>query len=95
MVGSSTILEIVPAGAATILFLMHCDRLSESFNCTVTVDILRFFTAEFCRIARGDSVDALLVVYVVIPPCHICYLSNSLIGLNDRGNHHPRRCCLR
>jgi hypothetical protein len=46
------------------------DRLLESLNYTVPVNISRLFTAKFCRIARGDSVDALLVVYVVVPPRH-------------------------
>lgn len=80
MVGYSTILQITPAGAATILVVMRCDRLLKPFNCAVPVYILRLLTAELSRIARGDSVDALLVGYVVVPPCHGCYVSNLLMA---------------
>lgn len=70
MIGYSTILKIMPAAAARTLFVMHNSRLSKSFNCTVPVYISMLLAAEFCRIARGDSVYALLVVDVVAPPCH-------------------------
>ena len=62
------------------------DRLLESLNYTAPVNISRLSTAKFCRIARGDSVDPLLVVYVVVPPRHNQLSSNLSNGLNDRGN---------
>jgi hypothetical protein len=82
MVGYSTILKIVALGAVTISFVICCDRLSKSFNCAVPVYVLSLLAAEFCRIARGDCVDALLLVYVVVPPRHSCYLSNLLVSVN-------------
>ena len=65
---SSLNITVAIASIASLLLPISVIHLSESFNYTVPVDISRLFTAELCRIARGDSVDALLVVYVVVPP---------------------------